>query len=163
MTPEVNSIVRVTKWASKECHKQQSGELSVSWMVSGWAYAYDIYLHDPHQAPTVQMIQELGSIVELRKNVKNQWRRGGVMVGGSVKAPPLEVPRLMEALVEAWDKLDSDIWYREFEEIHPFLDGNGRTGNILWNWHKGTLAPRDLSFPPDFWGGDRLTFTEAAC
>jgi fido (protein-threonine AMPylation protein) len=45
-----------------------------------------------------------------------------------------------------------DIFYFEFEQIHPFKDGNGRTGKILYNYLCGTLD--DPIMPPNFWGGN---------
>lgn len=147
-------IKRLVAWAAIECEKQRSGERSVSWMVDGWALAAQ------HQASegevTPEFIIKLGKTVEPRTN-QNKWRQVGVQVGNNVKPQWHEVPRLMDNLIEAWNRISSDEWYREFEEVHPFRDGNGRTGNILWNYHRDTLEPRTLDFPPDFWGDKRLS------
>lgn len=36
----------------------------------------------------------------------------------------------------------------QFEYLHPYMDGNGRTGRALWAWHMQKLGrrPFDLSF-----------------
>ncbi len=71
-----------------------------------------------------------------------RWRTGGVGVFGESgcvhMAPPAErVPQLMSDLF-FWLKNADDhllirscVFHYEFEFIHPFLDGNGRTGR-LW-------------------------------
>ena len=66
------------------------------------------------------------------------YRLQPVRVGDLIPAPPLEVPRLMEAL-EKYINEPSDIppliraglTHVQFETIHPFLDGNGRIGRLL--------------------------------
>lgn len=71
-----------------------------------------------------------------------QYRRGGVGVFGEsglvhMAPPPQRVPELMGELF-AWLKNSNDhllirscVFHYEFEFIHPFSDGNGRTGR-LW-------------------------------
>lgn len=29
----------------------------------------------------------------------------------------------------------------EYENLHPFTDGNGRSGRVIWLWMHGTVAP----------------------
>ena len=71
-----------------------------------------------------------------------RYRTIAVRVGRYVPPPPLEVSGLMFELLEWWNKesvklspvLSSAILHYRFETIHPFADGNGRTGRALALW-----------------------------
>lgn len=144
---------KVVRWAANEAEHQNSGALSVVWLIDGWYFLW------PNRAeywnevggPTIKEIQILGSLVEPRTNVVDSFRTTNVLVGErfSKTTPWREIPRQMELLVAAWPDLESDVWYEEFEKIHPFADGNGRVGSLLWNAHRGSLE--NLEVPPDFW------------
>lgn len=58
---------------------------------------------------------------------------------------PNEYAKLAEGIVTV------DDWYLAYEAIHPFGDGNGRTGKILHNWLMGTLEEPVLV--DDYFGG----------
>ena len=80
------------------------------------------------------------------------YRREGVGVFGEKglvhMAPPAErVPLLMDDLFE-WLKKSKDhllirscVFHYEFEFIHPFIDGNGRTGRLWQSLILGKLHP----------------------
>lgn len=72
------------------------------------------------------------------------YRTTQVMIKGSKFAPPFpfELPNLMNCLFNKYEKLfnnhvdleDLAKFHIEFEKIHPFIDGNGRTGRLLINF-----------------------------
>jgi len=71
-----------------------------------------------------------------------RYRDIRVRVGHYLPPPPEQVSGLMSELLEWWNKesskwssvITSAIVHYRFEEIHPFADGNGRTGRMLALW-----------------------------
>lgn len=78
-----------------------------------------------------------------------QWRRVNVYIGDHTPPPWREVSHYMATLERAyyfnsWHRpalqhfLD---WYRDFETIHPFQDGNGRVGGVVIAAYSHLLHP----------------------
>ena len=45
---------------------------------------------------------------------------------------PFEIPMLLDRILPMnIHSVDIKQWYKEFQEIHPFKDGNGRVGGVL--------------------------------
>lgn len=119
----------------------------VGWMLDGWSYALQREFRKPEITDAVHM----GTLVERLKN-RDGLRRVGVRVGPRICPPAGEVYGLLTTLSEKRDDLAPLDFYREFELIHPFVDGNGRTGKVLLNWLNGSLL-KPIFPPNDFWGG----------
>jgi len=70
------------------------------------------------------------------------YRSIAVQVGGYMPPAPEDVSGLMFELLDWWNNragdlspvLSSAILHYRFEAIHPFADGNGRTGRALAQW-----------------------------
>lgn len=92
-----------------------------------------------------------------------QWRQEQVWIGGGAVSPHdadfvpphhERVPELMHDLLDFVDRTDvpllaqAAIAHAQFETIHPFPDGNGRTGRALIHamLHRGGLT-RNLTVP----------------
>ena len=71
-----------------------------------------------------------------------RYRPHAVRVGSHVAPPPSKVYDLMTDLLEWLDGpsrelapvISSAVLHFRFEDIHPFVDGNGRTGRLLALW-----------------------------
>jgi Fic family protein len=71
---------------------------------------------------------------------RGNWRTIQVYVGDHIPPPPvLVIPQISEYLDELrfnWHMIDPIKAHVRFETIHPFVDGNGRTGRMLLWWHQ---------------------------
>ena|ERR1017187_3861616 len=132
----------VAEEVARQGHNVQEldGIERVGWMLNGWAYA----LMRAEVRPTTADAILLGTEIEPRKNTGS--RKVNVRVGMRLCPEWHQVKRLLAQLFENGELLTPIEFYKEFETIHPFVDGNGRTGKILLNWLNGTLL--DPIFPP---------------
>jgi hypothetical protein len=143
--------LRIVDFCAIECRLQQSGEESVARMVRAWVWA----LRRPEgYRPTSGDIETVGTLVEPFKN-RRGFRQLAVRVGTNIKPDWRLVPDMVERLVGYGDDLTPAQWFRQYEEIHPFVDGNGRSGQIWFNLFNGTLT--EPEWAPDFWDDPRRT------
>lgn len=130
----------VVDFCAGECHRQKSGALSVYWMCTTYNRAAE--LGDKF---SVDYVLELAALIEPAVN-RGGFRTTPVTFSTadmSVVLGAENVAGQVESLVTHGDLLSALEFYVYFEEIHPFADGNGREGAILYNVRGGTMdAPR---------------------
>ncbi len=147
---EVKEILEEDKWPDKS--KEDIAE------------AYGVndaieFIRKIREHISLEFILELHKLVfKNSKNFAGQFRKPGeevvVMGGGKIVhqgAPQSRIVRLLKELIEWYEKNKSKypgivlaaVVHNQFENIHPFRDGNGRVGRLLLN---NILLKHDL--PP---------------
>lgn len=100
-----------------------------------------------------------------------QYRMIAVRVGDYFPPPPDAVSGLMFELLEWWNSaatklspvLSSAILHYRFEAIHPFADGNGRTGRALalWELYRRGFDTHHIFSVDEYYWEDRPSYYAA--
>lgn len=103
--------------------------------VAGRDFVCAVHQHFVEQLPESLRIVT-GHNGEAAVNVPGELRTRHVDVGTHLAPPPEEVPGLLAAFAEIWQRLPKTpahllLAHHRFAWIHPFLDGNGRVARLM--------------------------------
>lgn len=151
--------MKISDYIESECERQHTTKCAE--MMSAFAMAYDATV--PGIPSMKKFIQAIAYHVEPELNVWYKVRCHGRQVysclrrshvgfdHGGTACPTAEVPDRFARTVSMYDvdmnSAEVDLWIKSLLQIHPFVEGNGRTFSILRNWCLGTMAdPQPLPY-----------------
>lgn len=134
------NLERIATVAAAECVRQQVGLFDLSNLLLAYEYAYD----HRDKPLTEGHIRHIAFLID---QSNTHYRKLPVVFanGGSAVLPgniSLVMNRLYDMLHDLHEE-NIDAWIKSYLEVHPWIDGNGRSAWILHNWLNGTLDNPD--------------------
>ena len=141
------SHMKIVEYISEEVRRQQRGPEQVYWMLEAWQQAQYDRTHLGSRVP-IGVLSSWGMLVERYSNRKGF--RTGELVEPPGTAMAIEIHSKLSDLLYGIHEMPAADAYYQFEKIHPFNDGNGRIGKILYNYLLNSLDVP--TWPPNFFG-----------
>lgn len=133
--------------ARQYAYHLRDGYFAVPGMIEAWQNA--VLARYPSSI-SEKDIKRWAKLIEPTKN-KDGYRTVGVRVGSSIPPPPEEVPQRMARYIEQLPNMAPEEAYLAFEAIHPFRDGNGRVGKIIFFYLRNEMDKPSHEVVPNPW------------
>jgi hypothetical protein len=137
--------MNILDYIAYETERQSGTPAEQEGMEIAWAWVRSLWPLRLLVTDTIEMAYYINGSTGFRKvpAVFNQ---------GNPALPPGQIDNAMIRLFQAEDWMSPDEFTKEFLEIHPFADGNGRVASLIWNYLSGTIE--DPEPMPYFFGQD---------